>query len=83
MRLPFDLGQVDAFFHHLVQGRKLTKFLHNIDDLGGDIVHFGLRVEAAQAKADGTVRHIVAEVQAEPLETATSLMPISSDSPST
>ena len=35
VRRPLNLGQVDAFFHHLVERRKLAQFLHNVDDLGG------------------------------------------------
>jgi len=89
VRGPLNLGQVNAILHHLVERRKLAQMLDNINHFRGHVVHFGLRVKAAQSESYGTVGHIVsetqsvAEVQAEPLETAMSLMPISSDSPST
>src|SRR6185369_15973458 len=30
--LPLNLGQVNSLFHHFVKRRKLTKFLHDVDD---------------------------------------------------
>jgi hypothetical protein len=78
---PLDLGEVDTFLDHLVERRELAEVLDDVDDLVGDVIDFRLVVEAAETKADGAVCDVVAE--AEPELTAMSLMPMSSDSPST
>src|SRR5271163_3512251 len=61
VRLPLNLGYVDAFLHHLVERRQLAKLLHDVDQLVRDIINLGLGVEAAQAEADRAVRDIIAK----------------------
>src|SRR5271163_3563106 len=63
VRLPLNLRNIDAFLHHLIERRQLAKFLHDVDQLVGYVIDFGLVVEAAQAEADRAVRDIVAEAQ--------------------
>src|SRR5580658_494732 len=60
---PLDLREVNAFLDHLVERGELAEVLDNVDQLVGDIVDLGLVVEAADAKADGAVRDVVAEAQ--------------------
>ena len=60
---PLDLGEVDAFFDHLVEGGELAELDDYVDDLVGDVVDFGFGVEAAEAEADGAVGYVVAEAE--------------------
>src|SRR5207302_1808136 len=61
--LPFDLREVDSFFHHLVQRRKLSQLLHCVDDAIRYIVNLSFRVESSDTEADGAVRHVIAQTQ--------------------
>jgi hypothetical protein len=94
---PLDLGEVDAFFDHLVEGESSRRLTTTFDDFVGDVIDFCLGVEAAEAEADGAVGYVVAEAESlenvagleggrgagEPELTAMSLMPMRRDSPST
>ena len=60
---PLDLAEVDAFFDHLVEGREFAELDDYFDDLVGDVVDFGLGVEAADAEADGAVGNVVTEAE--------------------
>ena len=57
------LAQVDAFFRHLVERRKLAQFAHHVDQFVGHVIDLFFRVEAADAEADGGMRDIVAHAQ--------------------
>ena len=48
---PLDLAQINAFFVHFVQRRKLAQFVHYIDHFCRHIIYFFFRVKAAQAEA--------------------------------
>src|SRR5256885_2826406 len=44
--LPLHLGNIDAFFGHFVQGRKLSQFTDHLNHLIDDVVYFFLRIKA-------------------------------------
>src|ERR1035437_5763490 len=60
---PLHILQVDAFFRHLVERRKLTQTLNGFDDAICDVVHLGFGIEAADAEANRTVRQVVPRAQ--------------------
>src|ERR1039458_9561386 len=60
---PLHILQVDAFFRHLVERRKLTQTLNGFDDAISNIVHLGFGIEAADAEANRTVRQVVTRAQ--------------------
>jgi hypothetical protein len=62
--LPLHFGDVYAFLGHLVKRRKLTQFGDDLDHLVDHIVHFLLRVKAAEAEADRGVRQVFSDARA-------------------
>src|SRR5277367_6820471 len=62
-RLPLHLGDVDAFFGHLVKGRKLAQLGDDLHHLIDDVVDLLLRVKAAQAEADRGMGQVFANSQ--------------------
>ena len=88
---PLYRCNIDTFFVHIPQGRQLTQ----LADLGFE--QFNRKVdiffgrETAEGKTNRTMRELItaaqcsrlADVQADPEDTAMSLMAIMSDSPST
>ena len=98
VRCPLHRREIDAFFRHLVERRHLAQPRHDVRSAcpprsrllprwssgrgrsGSTSAPGRRRRRAPSARSDGSR---LADVQAEPDDTATSLMPISSDSPST
>src|ERR1700758_3835128 len=57
---PLHVFQVDAFFGHFVERRKLAQALDRFDHTIGHIVDFRLGIESPNAKANRAMRQVVA-----------------------
>src|ERR1700722_17144556 len=60
---PLHIGQIDAFFRHFVQRRKLAQAFDGFDHAICDVIDFGLSIETADAEANRAVSQIVARAQ--------------------
>ena len=63
MGLRLGFSWIDCFFRCLIEWRKLTQFLHDIDNPVRNVIYFRRRIETTQAEADGTVRHVITHAE--------------------
>src|SRR5712692_2778003 len=60
---PLDLAQIDSFLEHFVERRELAQLLDHVYNLCRDVIYLFLRIEPAEAEANGGVRQIVARAE--------------------
>ena len=58
-----DGFQIDAFFGHFVERRKIAKPFHRFNHAFRHVIHFFVRVETADSKSNAGVRQVFADAE--------------------